>query len=184
MAGSKPSLGELVGTTGSWQDARQSCMAEGPTGSIRKETGSSSSGLLQSTVRVWRGPSSTAHPTLTYPVTAAFLWSRERRVVRDTSPVTLTSIKGERKDAPQRSRRGRSSTAGVAGVCPALGLLHRLFSAKQAWKALRWFWRTSPPAAGNSAFQEWFLACRHRSSTQRPLTAKPPGHQPWGMQRK
>ena len=85
---------------------------------------------------------------------------------------------------PWRGRRGRYSTAGVAGVCPTPGLLHRLFSAEQAWQALRWFWRTSPPAAGNAAFQERFLACMHRSSTQRPLTAKPPGHQPWGTQSK
>lgn len=124
MAGSKPSLGELVGPTGSRQDARQSCTAEGPTGSIRRETGSSSSGLLQSAVRVWRGPSSTAHPTLTYPVTAAFLWARERRVVRDTSPVTLTSIKG-----------------GEEGCSPE----------KQAWKVQhsRCGWRL--PSAGASA---------------------------------
>lgn len=117
-------------------------------------------------------------------VCTAVLRSQVGEMVRETSPVPSPAPRGRGGVAPWRSGDGGGVQHRQRGCVCRTRASPRLSRAKKDGKALRWFWRTKPLVAGKPAFQKGSLACMHWSSTQRPLTSKPHGHQHWGRQNK
>lgn len=81
-------------------------------------------GLMEIIARIWDLPFFSLHtlPSVAlFQQSTAFLWSQVRRTVRDTCPVTLTSIMRARKGSLwiNRSRKVQHE-AGMAGVCTIL----------------------------------------------------------------
>lgn len=123
----------------------------------------------------------------------AFLWSQVRRTVRDMSPITLTSLKRARRGSLWINMSGEAQhKACVAGVGMILacatpwGFPIETSVPRQEMRRPSSGSRlpVSPLVTGTPCFQAWFLACRHWSYTQKPLTSQPYSHHPWGTPRK